>query len=102
MISTHFTSLAIAKTLINLCKKIGISRLYDAGGASKLLDCTMFNENNIDIMFQAFKHPYYRQLHGKFIPYLSVIDLLFNEGNNSIDIIKSGRSYNRHNDIKQR
>ena len=32
------------------------------------------------------------QVHGYFIPYLSVIDLLFNEGNKSLEIIKNGSS----------
>ena len=35
-------------------------------------------------IFQKYNHPKYTQLHGKFISNLSVIDLLFNEGSNSL------------------
>jgi len=31
-------------------------------------------------IFQKFRHPIYRQFHGKFVPEMSIIDLLFNEG----------------------
>ena len=31
-------------------------------------------------MFQKFQHPIYRRIYGKFIPEISIIDLLFNEG----------------------
>ena len=34
-----------------------------------------------------YKHPIYNQLHGDFIPNLSIIDLLFNEGPNSKNIL---------------
>jgi hypothetical protein len=33
----------------------------------------------------------YTQLWGEFIPYLSTIDLLFNEGENALSIIRKGR-----------
>ena len=36
-------------------------------------------------------HPTYKQLYGKFLSHASIIDLLFNEGHNSSDIIYSGR-----------
>ena len=42
--------------------------------------------------FQDYRHPTYRQLHGEFIPYMSVIDLLFNEGPRSRDIVLSGNA----------
>jgi len=29
---------------------------------------------------QKFQHPIYTQIHGKFMPEMSIIDLLFNEG----------------------
>ena len=32
------------------------------------------------VEFQKFQHPIYKQFHGKFIPEMSIIDLLFNEG----------------------
>ena len=76
-----------------MCKKLDISCLYDSSGARKLLDCSMFEESGIDIMFQDITFPNYTQLFGKLITHLSVIDLIFNEGNKSLDIIRSGRRF---------
>ena len=39
-----------------------------------------FEEANIKVLWQDFKHPVYPQLHGEFIPYLSSIDVFFNCG----------------------
>jgi len=39
-----------------------------------------FKRQKIDVEFQEFQHPEYSQIHGEFIPFMSVIDLLFNEG----------------------
>ena len=53
----------------------------------------LFNESGIVLSYQQYGHPEYRQLYGDFIPYMSVIDLLFNEGENSLEIIRSGSSF---------
>jgi hypothetical protein len=39
--------------------------------------------------WQRFDHPVYPQLHGKFIPNLSCIDILFNCGPEAEAILKS-------------
>jgi hypothetical protein len=49
-----------------------------------------FRARGVDPYFQDYRHPTYRQLHGDFRPYMSVIDLLFNEGPRSLDILLSG------------
>ncbi|MDD5327090.1 MAG: WbqC family protein [Phycisphaerae bacterium] len=74
-----------------LCEKVGITHLYDAKGAQEFLDTSRFADKNIAISFQNYEHPQYSQLFDEFIPYMSVIDLLFNEGQNSLEIIRSGR-----------
>lgn len=83
----------MAKTekVVNLCKRQGITHLYDAKGAEEFLDKSLFKKEGISIDFQDYKHSKYSQLWGEFIPYLSVIDLIFNEGDKSLDIIRSGR-----------
>jgi hypothetical protein len=37
-------------------------------------------KNGIQIYFQDYKHPTYEQLWGDFVPYMSIIDVLFNVG----------------------
>ncbi len=76
--------------VINLCKQAQITHLYDAEGAEEFLDKSLFKKEGILIDFQDFKHPEYPQLWGEFVPYLSVIDLIFNQGDKSLSIIRSG------------
>ncbi len=77
--------------VINLCKKTNITNLYDGKSAANFLDISLFKKEGISINFQQYKHPVYNQLWGDFAPYLSVLDLLFNEGKSSLEIIRSGR-----------
>ncbi len=75
--------------LINLVKAVG-SRYYLSGlGAKDYMDKQMFADEGITVEWQEFNHPIYPQLHGEFIPNLSCIDLLFNCGPNSKDILWS-------------
>jgi len=76
--------------IIDICKSFDCKKMYDAEGARSIIDSEKINEAGISIIFQKYDHPHYNQLHGKFISHLSVIDLLFNEGNNSLDIIRQG------------
>ena len=77
--------------IVGICKKVKADVLYDAQGAQEILDQAYFQQNNVKLAFQKYQHPVYRQ-QGKFIPYLSALDLLFNEGKGSVDIINSSKS----------
>jgi len=46
-----------------------------------------YEEAEIEVKFQDYHHPLYTQLFGDFIPYLSVIDLIFNHGRDSLAIL---------------
>ncbi len=49
-----------------------------------------FLKNGVKIYFQEYKHPQYAQLFGEFSPYMSIIDLLFNCGENSLGVLMEG------------
>ena len=53
------------------------------------VDQLKFKDNDIKCYFQKYNHPVYKQLFGKYIPYLSVIDLMFNCGPSTKSIIMS-------------
>ena len=59
----------------------------DGEGSNRYINEQLFKDNNIELVWQNYKHPTYNQLYGEFIPYLSILDLLFNEGPKSKDII---------------
>lgn len=49
-----------------------------------------FKEAGVSVFFQEYVHPVYPQVYGDFVPYMSIIDLMFNCGESSIDILMSG------------
>ena len=80
--------------LINICKKINANHYLSPIGSKGYIEKNnLFTNSGIQLSYQNYQHPTYNQLFGDFIPYLSVIDLLFNEGEKSLEIIKSGSSY---------
>lgn len=76
--------------IIDICRNLGADELYDAAGAKDILDLQKYEQEGIDLVFQDYHHPEYKQLHGDFVPYMSALDLLFNEGDGSLKIILSG------------
>jgi len=66
--------------IVALCKEVGASVYISGLGAKSYNDETLFKESNIQLKYMRFKHPIYPQRFGEFIPGLSIIDLLFNEG----------------------
>jgi len=70
--------------LIDIIKKVGGDIYLSGSGGIKYQDEEKFSQNNIKLVYSDFKHPVYSQLWGEFIEGLSIIDLLFNCGKDSI------------------
>ena len=62
-------------------------RFYEGEAGRDYIDVERFEANGIQVEFQDYKHPVYPQLHGEFVSHLSVIDLLFNCGPESLEIL---------------
>ena len=79
--------------LANICRKLDASDyLSPLGSAEYLLDeMQIFSDYNVEVVFQNYTHPEYKQLFPPFVPYACVLDLVFNEGERSMEIIRSGR-----------
>lgn len=76
--------------VFNMCQKLS-ANMYIFGALGKdYADVSSFQEAGIKVYFQDYHHPIYPQLFGQFVPYMSVVDLLFNCGSKSRDIIMSG------------
>ena len=54
----------------------------------------LLKKESINIVFQNYQHPVYIQQFGEFTSHLSVIDLLFNHGEKSLDILSNKRQRN--------
>lgn len=73
--------------LIKICKLFNADTFYEGAAGKNYIDDSQFARNGIKVEYQDYKHPAYRQLHGDFVPYLSVVDLLFNHGEESLSIL---------------
>jgi len=86
-----------SKLLYDICKKISADEYLSPIGSKNYIDeDDQFTPNNIKLKYQNFEHPIYNQLWGNFISHLSIIDLIFNEGEKSLDIIRSGRKEHKN------
>lgn len=66
--------------IIDIIKKLGCKKYLSGTGARDYYVPELYEEAGIEVIWQDFKHPVYKQQYGEFIPYLSSIDLLFNCG----------------------
>lgn len=73
--------------LINICKALGAKVFYEGSKGKEYLDEKDFLREGIKVEYQDYKNPKYPQLYGEFVPYLSIIDLLFNCGPKSLEIL---------------
>lgn len=82
---------AKADLLASLCEQAGASEYISPPGSKDYLDeSDAFTKRNIPLRYFNFRHPEYSQRHGEFLSNMSVIDLLFNSGPESISLIKNG------------
>lgn len=77
--------------LIDICKRLGADTYLAGKDGKTYMDSNMFRHVGIDVIFQEFNHPIYKQLFNEFEYSMSVIDLIFNCGDESMDIIKKER-----------
>jgi len=75
--------------IINIMRAINRSHYLSGIGAKAYFDEKMFIKDGLQVKWQHFQHPIYPQLYGDFMPNLSCIDLLFNCGHKSKDILRS-------------
>lgn len=73
--------------LINICQMLNASKYLTGDAAKEYIDAGEFIKHNIQLEFHDYSHPTYKQLYGEFIPYLSIIDLIFNHGDESLEIL---------------
>lgn len=74
--------------LVEICKRLEADTYLSGEGGKEYLDLDCFKRNKIKVVFQKFKHPVYRQVYSGFEPFMSIVDLLFNYGDNSLKILK--------------
>jgi hypothetical protein len=74
--------------LLQICQELKADTYLSGISGKNYLDEEQFKREGIKVIYQEFYHPIYKQVYEPFIPGMSVIDLLFNQGDKSLDIIK--------------
>ena len=77
------------KLILDLCKEVGCTKYISGPFGRDYLSVQDFEANNIELLFHDYVHPQYKQCFEPFEPNMSVIDLLFNHGNRSLEILKT-------------
>jgi len=77
--------------LIDICLTLGADRYLAGAGARNYMDFGRFSASGIQVVVQDFRQPHYPQLYGRFQSHLSIVDLIFNCGPESIHQLRSTR-----------
>ena len=81
------------QALIDLCKIVEADTYISGSEGKNYLDLDLFEKAGIELKFQNYRHPVYKQFNNsEFQPYMSVIDLIFNCGESSLKILNSENS----------
>lgn len=74
--------------LIAIARHFGADTYLAGGGGRDYMDLDQYEQSGIKVLFQEYHHPVYEQLFGAFEPFMSVLDLLFNHGQDSLRILR--------------
>lgn len=80
--------------LVHICQKLNATHYLTGDAAQAYLDLSLFDQAAITVDYHGYQHPYYQQLYPPFIPYMSVIDLIFNHGDDSLSILSGDKILN--------
>ncbi len=75
--------------ILEICRKVNADKYLSGRDGRNYLNENDFTADGIELVYQDFDHPVYPQLHREFISNMSMIDLYFNHGPESVGLIKN-------------
>lgn len=70
-----------SELIVNMCRRVGADTYLSGVHGKDYIETELFAKEGINLVFQEFRHPVYRQCQpGEFVPDLSIVDMLFNCG----------------------
>ena len=78
--------------IVELIKAVGGDTYLSGPGGKSYMDLDVYKAAGIKVVFSTFNHPTYKQIFGEFQPHMSILDLLFNHGGDSLEIIRGKRN----------
>ena len=90
----YSSDMGITKTkselVLEICQKVGATEYLSGPFGRTYLDLGLFEAAGIKVKFHDYQHPTYSQVYPDFEPYMSVLDLMFNHGPDSLKILTGG------------
>lgn len=73
--------------VLELCRKVGADHYLSGALGRNYLREGLFREAGVSVSYQDYHHPTYPQVYSPFEPYMAAVDLLFNCGPRSLEIL---------------
>ena len=80
---------------VTMLKKLGATAYLSGPAAKPYTDPQLFRDAHISLEYKSYEYSEYPQLHGKFEPFVSILDLLFNTGPAARSHLKSVKENER-------
>jgi WbqC-like protein family len=77
--------------VLDLCQQLGATTYISGPQGRGYIDEASFASAGIELRYDEYRHPVYRQLHGGFESHMAAIDLLMNVGD-ALPVLQSGTS----------
>ena len=74
--------------LIGICQKLGATQYLTGDAARDYLDESQFQEIDVEVIWHGYQHPSYPQRGGEFVSHLSIVDLMFHRGLDSLTTLR--------------
>ena len=82
-----------SERILDICKLLNAEKYLSGILGKAYLNEDDFIKNNIKVEYQNFQHPKYSQCYPPFVTHMGAIDLLFNEGVKSEEILKKSSNF---------
>lgn len=82
--------------IADMCRQLGADIFLFGAFGRRYAQLPVLERAGVFPYFQSYVHPTYSQPDGAFSSHLSIIDLLFNEGPRSLDVLMSGNVTRQH------
>ncbi|NQU57183.1 MAG: WbqC family protein [Rhodospirillales bacterium] len=76
--------------VLDMCQKLGADIYIFGIQGREYADTEAFQAAGVRAEFQDYQHPEYPQQYGDFVSHMGIVDLLFNCGDDSLEILMSG------------
>lgn len=78
--------------VLNICRSLDADTYLSGSQGRAYIDEKAFFSEGINIEYQDYKHPIYKQVWPGFESHLGILDLIFNHGEHSLEILLSNQT----------